>query len=464
MAVLLPVMVAVLAWELLRYRPAPERLFAGVVAGLTLLFTGVYVRSGLALMSDLPALFWTMLGLNCWVRAVALSDNPYPRRAAPVAVYGFIAGLALGMAVAVRYTSVLLVVPALAYLLAYRPLPASVDPRAAGEHPVQSRTRFARPTWALQSLRRLLTWGGVGFAMGLLPQIAYRLSYTNSPAGLPVDWNMGNFFATIVSRSSGDMAVFSYPMSVFYVVMPAADPSGTFLSPLYLPALALGLALMVRKRQWPALTLLVSWWLVPALFLSGTTFQTHRYVLAYLPPLAVLIGTGTINALRSAASTYSLPLAWGRKWAAAVFAALALVGIVGGLSHGLVAAHDNARMLAGFQAEEQALASLVKEAVSLPHAPTGQGSVGIVCFGVSAALYHNTGWAVLDFYNHDEAEINHFVQAHDTSLLVVPTELMDTRWHNTPSARRWHYMQRAYRLVFAGRIGQYSVYLVEGMR
>src|SRR5687767_16031386 len=77
-----------------------------------------------------------------------------------------------------------------------------------------------------------------------------------------------------------------------------ADSSSGLLSRFYLPAIVLGAWTLFRERRWPVIALLTSWWLVPVFIFSGTPYQSHRFVLVYLPALAIAAGIGIATALR----------------------------------------------------------------------------------------------------------------------------------------------------------------------
>src|SRR4051812_6485878 len=80
----------------------PARLAAGLIGGSAMVLTGTYARFGLSLMADVPAVFWSVLGVTCVLRAwppdAAMSVAPATARR-----WALAAGLALGVAVLVRY-------------------------------------------------------------------------------------------------------------------------------------------------------------------------------------------------------------------------------------------------------------------------------------------------------------------------------------------------------------------------
>ncbi len=113
-----------------------------------------------------------------------------------------------------------------------------------------------------------------------------------------VVWSLGNFLRATLSGPDGT-STYAHPTAWFYFLDLLYDVSVGFLSPFYLPALALGFISLIRRRDWAITALLVSWWLVPPLFFSGGLYQAHRFVIMYLPPLAAIIGMGVAMAASS---------------------------------------------------------------------------------------------------------------------------------------------------------------------
>ncbi len=84
-----------------------------------------------------------------------------------------------------------------------------------------------------------------------------------------------------------------------------------------------------------------------------------------------------------------------------------------------------------------------------------------VVFGISAALYHYTGWQILDIYNHGQKEIETFLAGDAPRLAVIPEISMATQWAGTPSGERWQWLRSHYNLIERGSAGDYKIYLVE---
>ena len=88
-----------------------------------------------------------------------------------------------------------------------------------------------------------------------------------------------------------------------------------------------------------------------------------------------------------------------------------------------------ASALAASKNQELAVVSTAQNAVK---GDTG-GDIKAVDFGISIALYHYTGWPVLDIYNADEAAITKFLGGGGPRLAVIPEASMATQWAGTPS-------------------------------
>jgi hypothetical protein len=431
-----PALVYLLVGALWSGAPARARVIAGAIAGGALLLTGTYARFGLSLMADVPALWWNVLAYYCFLRAWP------PGAAAPRPARGRWAGaggVALGLGVLTRYGSAMLAVPLLVYLA----LRGWTRRSVAG----------ARPE------RDLLGVAGLGVLTGLLPQAVYDLTHTTGEgySRFLSDWDPGNLLRTTLVSADGT-ATFSHTPLYFYLISPLTDAPTGFLSVATLPALALGLAALLREGRGPVVGLLVSWWLVPVLFFSGTPYQAHRFALAFLPALTILIGIGGAVAVEAglAAARRGHPL----RRALGGLAALGVgLGLVVGAWQGQQAVREWVATHAGFQASEQRLAALVGAAAR----DTGRaGTPHVVCYGATPALNYYTHWPIRDLYNEDEATLAAFLQTTAPGLVVVPETSLATQWAGTPSGDRWAWLRAHTLLRLAGREGDFTVYTVEG--
>ncbi|MEA2576232.1 MAG: Dolichyl-phosphate-mannose-protein mannosyltransferase [Chloroflexia bacterium] len=442
LAALTPAVLYKVVGELWHTATTWERTFAGLVSGAVLLLTGTYTRTGLSLMSDVPAVFWGVLSIYCCLRAWPPLERAEGRRAGNLWALG--AGLSLGLAVLVRYSSALLV-PAVSLYVAARLY-------SYRKHQLLQEAKGIQRLWQPALLLAL-----VGVAVALSPQVAYALAHDPGPALRA--WSVENLFSKTVTGPDGT-STFSQPMIVFYLLSTLANVGTGFLSPFYLLSLALGIWLLVRQSDLAVLLLLFPWWFISVLAYSGTTYQAHRFALTFMPALALLIGVGTsfvASRLREEVLRRRTVggIQWGRTTTAATLV-LACVGI--GLVQGWRSVEQWAATHSAFNEQEQQVVGLARGTV----AATGeQGTPRAVSFGFSAPLYHYTHWPILDFFLHDEADIQQFLAAPEPHILVLPEESMSTQWAGTPSAARWQWIQRNYKLTLQGTSGAFTVYRID---
>jgi 4-amino-4-deoxy-L-arabinose transferase-like glycosyltransferase len=437
LAALAPALTGALGLVLWRGGSSGARLAAGLAAGGVLLSAGIYERLGLALMADVPSVAWLVAGALCWALALRA-----PAGAGAAGRRAVAAGLAIGLAILTRYNAALILAPLLVYTV------------AVGRQASAGRGALAR----------LLALAAGGCALPLLAQAGYLLTHpaAHVDTGALGDWSAANFLANTVRTSDG-VATFAHPPAVFYLIDPLRDTAVGFLSPLYLPALALGVVTLWRRER-PAAWLLLTWWAVWGLFLSGIPYEAHRFVIAFLPPLAVAIGVGVgaaVERLRGLARRGG-PARGESGTAPAVagaLAALVLLAAVAGAVQSGRGAQGQAAEQARIKEGELGVVRAAQAAVA------GQpGPPGVVAFGLSAALYHYTGWPVLDFFNNDTPVIGRALAGAGPRLVILPEASMATQWRGTPSAARWDWIRAHYRLTPAGSSGGYAVYRVEGPR
>ena len=112
---------------------------------------------------------------------------------------------------------------------------------------------------------------------------------------------------------------------------------------------------------------------------------------------------------------------------------------------------------AAFQAHEQRVAALAREAAGAD----GAGAPRLVGFGLTTALYYYTGWPAIDLYNYDEVGITRFLAAPGPAVVVVPPNALAGQWADTPTGARWQWLQTHYTLREQGTAGEYRVYRIE---
>ncbi|HEY0583510.1 MAG TPA: glycosyltransferase family 39 protein [Chloroflexota bacterium] len=109
-------------------------------------------------------------------------------------------------------------------------------------------------------------------------------------------WRPANLLLREFQTTGHGVVRYPWPNGVYYAV---ALGHPFMLTPL-LSLLAIpGVVLLVRRRAWRALWLLLGWTVGMYLFHAGSTWQNLRYVLAYLPPVAIVAAVGASRLLQA---------------------------------------------------------------------------------------------------------------------------------------------------------------------
>lgn len=465
LAALCPVLLYLIVQRLLGGSLAGRWLavIAGLAAGALLPLNATFTRMGLSLMSDVPTCFWALLSAFCFVRAAPLlgaveaeSHVTPPWRAGTFALGGF----ALGVAVLIRYGSILLVAPILVYLAL-----ASFRRRTKDE----GRTLDEKSALSLDKSPVLAAlWSVPPFLVALVPQVLYLL--THNPGTGAGDFlgsiNLSNMFSTTTYSPDGVMT-YDYPMIVFFLLGPLWLAPAGFYSALFVPALALGAAYLLTHNKVRVLIFLLSWWVIPALCYSATPYQAHRFALIYLPAIAILIGCGVgyaaimlLRAIpRSTASTEVRPLTANPVWTR-VSGGFALLVFIGGTYQCWSSVRNWVATHAAWQAEDRRTVAFVEQAV--PATSPSTEPPRVVTLGFSAPLYHDTQWPVLELYNADENALRDFLSGPQPHMAVVPEASLAGQWADTPTGERWRWLTSHYSLERKGVEGAYTVFVIHG--
>jgi len=260
------------------------------LAALLLGLSGLAVQASCTIMSDAPALFWGSLSVWLWHGAGRCSPDGScvsarrPRQGSERAegstrprFRAFAAGACLGLAFVTRYEYALLAAP---LLLAW------------GAHSAGRRPHLA-PHLA-------------GLLLVILPQLV--IAATKPSPLLSNQWVLGwrpsNAWRSTFVSPEGLLKYGSSP-GTFYLARPLL--SAQSLPPPLAPCAAIGVLSLVgaargggarASRARVSLAILAGWWLVPALYLTGVPFESSRYTLILLPPLAILEALGAANTIR----------------------------------------------------------------------------------------------------------------------------------------------------------------------
>ncbi|HET8774498.1 MAG TPA: glycosyltransferase family 39 protein [Thermoanaerobaculia bacterium] len=230
---------------------------AGLIAALLMGFCAVFVFQALQPMSDVLAAMWSVAAITA-----AVEGRERPR-------FDLLAGFCFGIAVLVRPTSILLLLP-LALALARR-LPAG---RSAGGPP--ARPAAGGPAGPRPALRAALR-----FALFLLGGI---------PAALVLGWyNLDAFGSLVGSGYSAGGATREFALAYFVPrALHYARWTTELLSPIAILA-AIG-ALAIAKQRWLLLSWFAAFFVFYSFYYSYHEWWYTRFLLPAYPALAVAAG------------------------------------------------------------------------------------------------------------------------------------------------------------------------------
>ena len=326
----------------------PERCAiwtAGLAAAL-LALSGLAVQTSDTIMADAPALWWVTAAIWLWTAPWAAGRTRRSRLA------GFASGLCFALAVSTRFECAPLLASMAVYWWACRA--HGVAPSA-------------------------LAWI-VGAVLAALPQALYTLRYSDPVLHQQwlTTWNPVNFWQSGFATQDG-VQHYAISAGAFYLLHPLYSPQS--LPFLLAPFLPICIVALWRGRSGDvdgssnraasrAYDLqLLAWWLIPALYLAGVPFESARFAVIYVPPLAIL------EAIGLAAVVVRLPSR--ARGLSRLGVALALLSLC------LLAA-DSRRPLAALANGKARDLSAVRWLTT--HAPRG---ATIAAFSLTLTLYHD---------------------------------------------------------------------------
>ncbi len=387
-----------LAREVLTDRDAGRARTAALVAGLIVAVSGQLLISSLSIMSDATALLWATTSAWCVVR--------YTRS---LKVRWFSAAvLTLALAVIARWMMALLAVAwIIAVLLAWH------------------------RQWAQIGRRRAAVLIATAAIIGSIVVGGQLATGSHTGDLRVVGWNPSNALQREVINSDG---VFHYewPMAAFYA-QPAAHPAYVF--PLLLPLLLIGLW-SLRKVSPPASVLLIGWPLIAYVFLSGIAWQNPRFMVAYLPPLAVWVAIGVERIW---------PRTRRRQWLFAIYLGVSVIG----------ASLWGMRVVANFIDRKDADLEVVRQLDRLVP-PDGT----LIAFGLTATAQHYLDRTVIELFNLDDAALDRITRG-TTTYLLIDTENVEAQWQNKAPALNYHWLQAQGRLEPIATLLNYQLFRLD---
>jgi 4-amino-4-deoxy-L-arabinose transferase-like glycosyltransferase len=401
--------------DLLRQTGADPQLArrAGALGAVLLGLTGRLVESGVLMMADAVALATALLSAWALVRWSAGEEE---NRARPG--WLILSATALAWSAVTRWGQAALV---LAWLVALLPalrgrrwhaLPWAVIPAAAV---------LGAQLWLVFTVRPEADLGPHPFAGDL--------SLVN---GSGSGWSPLHLFQRSFVNADG-VQRYAWPNGLFYATGPFLSQ---YLTPLFFPAVMLGLV-VAAVRYGRSLLLLLSW---PALLLlldAGLAEQNPRFILAALPPIAILAGLG-------------LAVVWDHllpRWRPLSAAVLAIGFLV-------VAANDLRTLGAVNAARNADLRVSAWAAARLPARAT------TLSFGLTLTLQHVTDLHVLDLSVLSRRNLERLIAQRRPLYLLVQPWAMAGQFAARPPGRNYRFLRGHAGLTRLGSLNGYTLWRV----
>jgi 4-amino-4-deoxy-L-arabinose transferase-like glycosyltransferase len=241
-------------------------------------------------------------------------------------------------------------------------------------------------------------------------------------------WALGHVFQRVFVNADG-VQRYSLANGVFYAT--AAFRAG-YLTPIFAPLVLLGAAVaVVRYRR--AAMILISWPLILLLLDAGLPEQSTRFVLAALPPLAVLAGLGSMTVVERLSN----------GWRAMTMAGLAVCVIAVG-----VLGMRNIEMLTAANASDLRVAAWAGRQM-----PT---STEAIAFGITLTLAHTSHPRTIDLSVLSPEQLRAIT--HRRTYVLVQPWAMSGQWAHLPTGANFRYLRQHIGLVSLGSRNGYTLY------
>ncbi|HEY3058399.1 MAG TPA: hypothetical protein VGL99_05435, partial [Chloroflexota bacterium] len=235
-------------------------------------------------------------------------------------------------------------------------------------------------------------------------------------------WSPLNAFLRDFDTPDGHLS-YARPNGLYFALAPA---NLALFGPLLAPAIALGLFQLNKKAAIP----IVGWAAVVYVFHAGAPWQNFRFMLAYVPPLAILIALGV-------------------HWTAhKIGTRLTAVWLALGLS---VMLFGGTRLLTEFVDRNEADVALVRwTEAQLP------AQARLLTFGPTLTFSHRGHVPTQDLFDLPDQELTRPTPTY----LLVDVQNVEQQWQNKRPAELYHRLRDGPGLHALGTFGAYSLFSV----
>jgi hypothetical protein len=388
---------------------------AGAVGALLLGVTGRMIESEVLIMADSVALATATLSAWALVRWCAGVEERGPQVG-----WMALAATALAWSVITRWGQGLLLLIWLAAALptVVRHWGLVVRWRRFGWAILPAIVILGVQLWLVYTVRPDPTVSTISFAGDLV-----------HVTGAGVGWSPVHLFQHRMVNADG-VRQYATPNALYYA-------GGAFLpqylTPLFLPAVVLGLLVAIIKYR-RALLLLLSWPVILLSFDAGLSQQNPRYILAALPPIAIFAGLGP------AVVWDYLPALWRPVGVALAGAGLLAVAMTGLSGVGTLNRERNS--------------DLQVAAWTAAREPAGSTTLS---FGITLTLQHVTHLQVLDLSVLSEHDLSRLVARRAPIYLLVQTGVMTGQVAAQSTGINYRSLQANPGLIRLGALHGYSL-------
>ncbi|HEV7666232.1 MAG TPA: glycosyltransferase family 39 protein, partial [Chloroflexota bacterium] len=401
---LVPACTVLLARELF-----PQERLLGLWAGLAVALCGQLWQSSIVVMADTTGLALATFSAFAVVRYAGA------RRLA----WLVLASAALSWAVLARWIYGLVAIPLAAYTLWAL---ASFDVRRTTTHLLAAA--------AVMAFILLPVLG---------PPLVGLVSHPAEPAAFAgnlqvYSWSPLNAFQRDFITADGHLS-YAQRNGVYYALAPA-NPA--FFGPFLAPWALLGLWAACTTWRRSTLVLVVGWAAIVYAFHAGAAWQNFRFTLAYLPPLALLVGAG-------------LTWLWQRLRDRRVRLLVGFVAAVG-FATGLVGA---IRVVEGFvdrKGDDLALVNWVDE-----HTQPG---ARVLSFGPTLTLQHYSSRLTVDLFDVSAMTLTALLAVPGPDYVLVDETNLAEQWVGRAPAENVALLRREAGLTALGTYGAYTLFVV----
>lgn len=385
----LPVLVYVLGLQL------NLRSAYAFFAGLLMVFSGQALQSSLVIMSDIPALFWSLLSIITLLRYIA----GHKRR------WLVLCAVCVSIAALTRFVY-LTMLPVYGLMLL-------------------SHWRH-RIRWL-----DLLAAAIIGF-IPIIPQLIFN--QVNPTLLLNHSWVQGwsplNIFGQNFVNIDG---TFHYEkINALFYTYPMYDVS--YLSPLLTLFVFIGIIALIYQKYWIPTLLLLSWIGLPYLFIAGVPYQNIRFSLIFFPAITLLIG---ISLQFIVDSSHKI------RWI------LAIVCLIG-LAHTALTGIDYAKSFVEKHQSEKAIVGWLADKVP--------SDATLYTFGSTLTLEHYADYNLIEIFYESPNTLNQRWFRGRADYLLLNIWQIENQWQDRDPQANYHWFRDERGLTKIDKLGNLTLF------